>query len=50
MPYSGSKNMLEAIPHAELLTIEEGGHNIIYMQPSIVGPAIADFLDQSKSS
>jgi len=50
VPYSGSKNMLEAIPHAELLTIEDGGHNITYMQPSIVGPAIADFLDQSKSS
>jgi hypothetical protein len=31
------------------LTIEEGGHNITYMQPSIVGPGITDFLDGSIS-
>ncbi len=49
VPYSGTKNMLEAIPHAELMTIEEGGHNITYMQPSIVGPGIAAFLDRSIS-
>jgi hypothetical protein len=39
--------MLEAIPYAELLTIEQGGHNIPYMQPSIVGSGIVDFLDRS---
>jgi pimeloyl-ACP methyl ester carboxylesterase len=49
VPYSGSENMLNAIPHAQLLTIEEGGHNITYMQPSIVGPGITDFLDGSIS-
>lgn len=47
VPYSGSQNMLEAIPHAKLLTIEQGRHNIPYMQPSIVGSAIVDFLDRS---
>ncbi len=45
VPYSGSENMLKAIPHAELLTIEGGGHNITYMQPSIVGPEITRFLE-----
>ena len=47
VPYSGIKNMLEAIPHAELLTIEGGGHNITYMQPSIVGRRISAFLDSA---
>lgn len=47
VPYSGSANMLEAIPHAELLTIEQGRHNITYMQPSIVGSGIVGFLDRS---
>jgi hypothetical protein len=27
--------------------IDDGGHNITYMQPSIVGPAIVEFLDRS---
>ena len=44
VPFMGSEKLLEAIPHAELLAIEDGGHNITYMQPSIVGPAIIDFL------
>ena len=47
VPYSGIKNMLEAIPHAELLIIEGGGHNITYMQPSIVGRRISAFLDSA---
>jgi pimeloyl-ACP methyl ester carboxylesterase len=47
VPYSGSANMLEAIPHAELLTIEQGRHNITYMQPSNVGSGIVGFLDRS---
>jgi pimeloyl-ACP methyl ester carboxylesterase len=47
VPYSGTVHMLEAIPYAELLTIEQGGHNIPYMQPSIVGSGIVDFLDRS---
>ena len=47
--YSGSENLLAAIPYAELLTIEEGGHNITYMQPSIVGPGIVEFLNRAVS-
>jgi len=47
VPFMGSENLLLAIPHAELIAIEDGGHNITYMQPSIVGPAIVDFVNQN---
>ena len=47
VPFTGSENLLLAIPHAELIAIEGGGHNITYMQPSIVGPAVVEFLDQA---
>ena len=47
VPYQGTEQLLQAIPQAQLLTINRGGHNITYMQPSIVGPAITDFLNQS---
>ena len=47
VPFMGSENLLLAIPHAELIAIKDGGHNITYMQPSIVGPAIVEFLDQT---
>ena len=45
--YQGSEQMLKAIPQAQLLTIKDGGHNITYMQPSIVGPALSQFLQQN---
>ena len=45
--YQGTEQLLQAIPQAQLLTIKKGGHNITYMQPSIVGPSITDFLNQS---
>ena len=47
VPFMGSEKLLQAIPHAQLVAIEEGGHNITYMQPSIVGPAIANFLQKN---
>lgn len=47
VPFMGSKKLLQAIPHAELIAIEDGGHNITYMQPSIIGPAIVEFIDQT---
>ncbi len=47
VPFMGSENLLLAIPHTELIAIEGGGHNITYMQPSIVGPAVVEFLDQT---
>tara|TARA_B110000211_G_scaffold141519_1_gene161654 strand:+ start:2914 stop:3870 length:957 start_codon:yes stop_codon:yes gene_type:complete len=44
VPYKGVENLITAIPHTKIVTIDEGGHNITYMQPSIVGSAITDFL------
>ena len=44
VPHSGSSNLRECIPHSELLTIEEGTHDITYRQPSQVGDSINDFL------
>ena len=44
VPYSSSINMKECIPHSELLTIEEGTHDITYRQPTEVGTAINKFL------
>ena len=44
VPYEGSKELLKAIPSAELLTITEGTHDITYRQPSQIGPPIVDFL------
>ena len=46
VPYVGSASMLKVMPQAELVTVLEGGHNITYMQPSIVGPAITSFLQK----
>ena len=39
-----SDQLIEAIPQAELVTIEEGTHDITYRHPSQVGEAIAIFL------
>ena len=44
VPYNSSKNQKECIPHSELLTIEEGTHDITYRQPTEVGSAIINFL------
>ncbi len=44
VPHSSSKNLKECIPHSELLTIEEGTHDITYRQPTEVGNSINSFL------
>ena len=46
VPYSSSNNLKECIPHAELLTIEEGTHDITYRQPTEVGNSIVDFISK----
>ena len=46
VPYSSSKNLKECIPHSELLTIEEGTHDITYRQPTEVGNSIVDFISK----
>ena len=49
VPYSGSRNLKQTIPHAELVVIEEGTHDITYRQPSQVGKEIVKFLSNLKS-
>jgi len=44
VPHFQSDQLIEAIPQAELVTIEEGTHDITYRHPSQVGEAIAIFL------
>ena len=44
VPHFQSDQLIEAIPQAELVTIEEGTHDITYRHPSQVGEAIASFL------
>ena len=44
VPYSGSKDLKECIPHAELLTIEKGTHDITYRQPTELGNALNKFM------
>tara|TARA_B100000965_G_scaffold326278_1_gene288766 strand:- start:313 stop:1269 length:957 start_codon:yes stop_codon:yes gene_type:complete len=44
VPHSSSENLKECIPHSELLTIEEGTHDITYRQPTEVGNSINSFL------
>jgi len=44
VPYKGSKNLEECIPHVKLLAIEEGTHDITYRQPTEVGHGIKNFL------
>ncbi|MFL2701980.1 MAG: alpha/beta hydrolase [Gammaproteobacteria bacterium] len=44
VPHSSSTNLKECIPHSELLTIEEGTHDITYRQPTEVGDSINSFL------
>jgi len=46
VPFSGSEGLLELIPHSRLIVIDDGGHNITYAQPTIVGTAIRDFLNE----
>ena len=49
VPFSGSERLKQIIPHAELVSIEEGTHDITYRQPSQVSKAIASFLLKQKS-
>tara|TARA_B100001123_G_scaffold447046_1_gene603320 strand:+ start:837 stop:1796 length:960 start_codon:yes stop_codon:yes gene_type:complete len=44
VPYFASNQIREVIPQAELVTIENGTHDITYRQPSQVGEAISIFL------
>jgi pimeloyl-ACP methyl ester carboxylesterase len=45
VPFSGSKELLKCIPHANLDVIEEGTHDITYRQPTHVVNSLIKFLD-----
>ena len=44
--YSGNEDLMNFLPQAELITIQDGKHSITYKQPSYVGQSIADFLNR----
>jgi pimeloyl-ACP methyl ester carboxylesterase len=44
VPYEGSFLLRKAIPQVNLITIDEGTHDITYRQPTQVGEAIVNFL------
>tara|TARA_B110000259_G_scaffold185345_1_gene234183 strand:- start:962 stop:1933 length:972 start_codon:yes stop_codon:yes gene_type:complete len=46
VPFRGSEELMLHIPHSELLVLEYGKHDITYANPSYVGSAIRDFLDE----
>lgn len=48
VPYSHSKQVLQAIPHAEFFPIQGAGHNSNYEAPEMVNSHIITFLTRSK--
>jgi len=48
VPFAGSSELMQSIPHSELKIINEGKHDIAYANPSIVGNTILEFLDKQQ--
>jgi pimeloyl-ACP methyl ester carboxylesterase len=46
VPYAHSARIVQAIPHAELRTIEDCGHIPHYEKPEIVNPILLEFLSK----
>jgi pimeloyl-ACP methyl ester carboxylesterase len=46
VPFAGSSELMQSIPHSELKIINEGKHDIAYANPSVVGNTILEFLDK----
>ena len=46
VPFAGSEGLMKSIPHSQLIIIERGKHDITYAEPTKVGSAIRDFLNQ----
>ena len=46
VPFRGSEELMLHIPYSELLVLKQGKHDITYANPSYVGSAIRDFLDE----
>jgi pimeloyl-ACP methyl ester carboxylesterase len=49
IPFEHSANLLKAIPHAQLVVIENCGHIPHYERPSEVHPILLEFLTRSRS-
>ena len=47
VPFRGSEELMLHIPHSQLFVLEQGKHDITYANPSYVGSAIRDFLDEA---
>ena len=48
VPFAGSSELMQSIPHSELKIINEGKHDIAYANPSVVGNTILEFLDKQQ--
>jgi pimeloyl-ACP methyl ester carboxylesterase len=46
VPFASSAALLESMPRARLLAVEDSGHLPNWEQPSIVNPAIVEFVRQ----
>ena len=44
--FLGSEGLMTSIPHSQLVVIEGGEHDITFAEPTQVGTAIRDFLNQ----
>ncbi len=48
VPFAGSSELMQSIPHSELKIINEGKHDIAYANPYVVGNTILEFLDKQQ--
>ena len=48
VPFAGSSELMQSIPHSELKIINDGKHDIAYANPSVVGNTILEFLDKQQ--
>jgi pimeloyl-ACP methyl ester carboxylesterase len=46
IPFEDSQTLLQALPHAELHTLEHCGHIPHYEKPHIVNPILLEFLSK----
>ena len=50
VPFVGSAELMQSIPHSELKIINQGKHDIAYANSSDVGNTIVEFLDKQPKS
>jgi len=49
VPYDGSEELIKCMPNCKLVTIQEGTHDITYRQPTEVGSALINFLNETQN-